>query len=78
MKKILSFLLIVLMFSILFSINIYAEDNNDYSVLKTLEIMVGDSNGNMRWDDTVTRAEFTKVATMISSYRKSIALNCDK
>ena len=75
MKKILSFLLIVLMFSILFSINIYAEDNNDYSVLKTLEIMVGDSNGNMRWDDTVTRAEFTKVATMISSYRKSIALN---
>ena len=75
MKKILSFLLIVLMFSILFSINIYAEDKNDYSVLKTLEIMVGDSNGNMRWDDTVTRAEFTKVATMISSYRKSIALN---
>ena len=75
MKKILSFLLIVLMFSILFSINIYAEDNNDYSVLKTLEIMVGVSNGNMRWDDTVTRAEFTKVATMISSYRKSIALN---
>ena len=75
MKKILSFLLIVLMFSILFSINIYAEDKNDYSVLKTLEIMVGDSNGNMRWDDTITRAEFTKVATMISSYRKSIALN---
>ena len=75
MKKIFNIFSIILVLSMLFSINIYAKENKDYSVLKTLEIMVGDANGNMRWDDTVTRAEFTKVATMVSSYRKSIALN---
>ena len=77
MKRILSiFLSLCIIFSFCsLTISAKTEDFSKYSVLKTLEIMVGDSNGEMRWNDTVTRAEFTKVATMISSYRKSIALN---
>lgn len=77
MKKVLSLILVFcFIFSLCsFTVSAEIEDYSKYSVLKTLEIMVGDANGEMRWNDTVTRAEFTKVATMISSYRKSIALN---
>ena len=77
MKRKLSLILILcVMFSLCsFTVNAQTDDYSKYSILKELEIMVGDANGEMRWNDTVTRAEFTKVATMISSYRKSIALN---
>ena len=77
MKKILSlFLILSAVFSLTcFTVNATETSDSKYSILKTLEIMVGDSNGDMRFEDTITRAEFTKVATMVSSYRKSIALN---
>lgn len=78
MSKKVYLLLFVLILSICCSSVVFADtelDNRDYSVLKTLEIMVGDDNGDMRFEDTITRAEFTKVATMLSSYRNSIALN---
>ena len=38
------------------------------SLLKELNIMTGDPDGNMRLYDTVTRAEFTKAAVASSSY----------
>lgn len=76
MKKIISLILITCSLLICFSATVFAEtSNNEYSVLKTLEIMVGDEDGNMRLDDKVTRAEFTKVATTISSFRKAIPLS---
>ena len=71
MKKILSlFLILSAVFSLTcFTVNATETSDSKYSILKTLEIMVGDSNGDMRFEDTITRAEFTKVATMVSSYR---------
>lgn len=45
------------------------------SLLKELNIMTGDPDGNMRLYDTVTRAEFTKAAVASSSYKNSVAVN---
>ena len=75
MKKILNLTLIICLLLSIFSTNVFAEQKEDYSILKTLEIMVGDGKGNMRLDDKVTRAEFTKVAATISNFRKSIPLS---
>ena len=76
MKKIISLLLIlttILSFSTI--VNAQETDDTKYSVLKTLEIMVGDEDENMRLNDKISRAEFTKVATTISNFRKSIPLS---
>ena len=75
MKKIISLFLTTIIIISCVSINVFAEDLTDYSILKTLEIMVGDEDGNMRLDDKITRAEFTKVASTISSFRKSIPIS---
>lgn len=73
MKKILSLLLILCVILSCSVISVNAETvEKDYSILKLLNIMVGDANGDMRWNDNVTRAEFTKVAMTISNFRKSI------
>lgn len=76
MKKLISLLLIFSTLFCLSSITVNAEEIVDtkYSILKTLEIMVGDKNGNMRLDDNITRSEFTKIASTMSSFRKSIPL----
>lgn len=42
-------------------------------LLSALNIMVGDTNGNLRLDSYVSRAEFTKVAVASSSSRHSVA-----
>lgn len=42
-------------------------------LLSELEIMEGDPDGNLRLDDPVTRAEFTKLAVASSPYRNSVA-----
>ncbi len=42
-------------------------------LLSKLEIMQGDPDGNLRLNDSVTRAEFTKMAVASSSYRNSVA-----
>lgn len=39
------------------------------TILSELSIMQGDPDGNMRYEDTVSRAEFTKIAVMASAYR---------
>lgn len=44
-------------------------------LLSELNIMVGDTNGDLYLDKLVSRAEFTKVAVASSSYRNSVATN---
>ncbi len=72
MKKIISLILVLLMF---FSLPAYAEEKTPYAAqfLKSLNIVHGDENGNMNFYDNVTRAEFAKMAIASSSYRNSIA-----
>lgn len=45
------------------------------SLVTQLEIMTGDTDGNMRLEDNMTRAEFTKAAIMASPYKSGVALN---
>ena len=42
-------------------------------VVKSLNIMVGDSYGNMNLENSLTRAEFAKIAINASKYRSSVA-----
>ncbi len=42
-------------------------------LVKELEIMVGDSDGNMNLSNNLTRAEFTKIAITASKYKNSVA-----
>ena len=47
--------------------------DNVAGLLSELSIMQGDPDGNMRYDDLVSRAECTKIAVNLSSYRNSVA-----
>ena len=49
-----------------------ASEDAILGLLSELEIMQGDGDGNFRLGDTVTRAEFTKVAVAASSSRNSV------
>ncbi len=77
MKKILAVFIIICIISstIVVSANFDAENNGILDVLSELNIMTGDPDGNMRLDDYVSRAEFTKIAVAASSYRNSVATN---
>ncbi len=48
--------------------------DNTASLLGELKIMQGDPDGNMRYNDLVSRAECAKIAVASSSYRNSVAL----
>ena len=52
-----------------------AEMNSILVALSEFKIMTGDPDGSFRLDDTVTRAEFTKVAVAASKYKDSVATN---
>lgn len=76
MKKIISIILTATL--LISSITCLAapKNNSDIaSLLSELDIMKGDPDGNLRLDDSVSRAEFTKIAVSISSYRNSVAKN---
>ena len=47
--------------------------DNAASLLSELEIMQGDPDGNMRYEDLVSRAECVKIAVAASSFRNSVA-----
>lgn len=47
--------------------------DNVANMLAELKIMQGDPDGNMRYDDYVSRAECTKLAVAASSFRDSVA-----
>ncbi len=74
MKKILSLLIICFMLcpACVCAAPIYTD--NVAAMLSELKIMQGDPDGNMRYDDLVSRAECTKIAVAASSYRDSVAL----
>lgn len=55
----------------IYSAPIYSD--NVAGLLAELSIMQGDPDGNMRYDDLVSRAECTKIAVSVSSYRNSVA-----
>lgn len=76
MKK----LVIVLACLLFLNFNVYADkidvkDDIEMDVIKTLEIMIGDENGNLNLDKNVTRAEFAKMATYASRYKNNVATN---
>ncbi len=48
-------------------------DDGAITLVKALDIMVGDQNGNMQLDKNVSRAEFAKIAVAMSKYRKTVA-----
>lgn len=47
------------------------------TLLKNLNIMVGDESGNMNLDACVTRAEFSKIAINASKYKNMVALGAN-
>ena len=73
-KKVLcAFLAVMLLITVLLPEESFATGEDAMlGLLSELEIMQGDGDGNFRLGDTVTRAEFTKVAVAASSYRNSV------
>ncbi len=74
MKKIISLILAV---GILPGVSVAAApvySDNVKGLLSELSIMQGDPDGNMRYDDLVSRAECTKMVVATSSFRDSVAL----
>lgn len=71
MKKFISvFLMVVLVISSI----VFAEDvpsKKQLEDLKSLGIMVGDEDGNMRLDDTITRAEAAKMICTVMGVKRS-------
>ncbi len=81
-RKIWAVLLVAVMLMGLSAVCTFAEQDGaesgysmeqQISILKSLNVMQGDPDGNLRLDDPVTRAEFTKMAIAISSLRNSVA-----
>ncbi len=70
---------LLLLFALIFcNISAIAQEAVELDItylLKSLNIMSGDPNGDMRLSETITRAEFTKVAVAASIYRNSVATN---
>lgn len=63
MKKIISFMLILILSM---SVVVFAAPSDELLMdLKNLKIMVGDEDGNMRLEDTITRAEAVKMVCVI-------------
>ncbi len=52
----------------------WSEEDGIVSLLKDLEIMQGDENGDMGLDRLVSRAEFAKIAVAASSEKDTVAL----
>ena len=73
MKRILSLLIIISLLCIapVSAAPVYSD--NTANLLRELKIMQGDPDGNMRYDDFVSRAECTKIAVAASPYRNSVA-----
>ncbi len=77
LKKFISFSLAAVMTLLsVFSVSaagVYT-DTSATVLLKSMNIMSGDENGNLNLDDAVTRAEFSKIAVNASKYKNTVAL----
>lgn len=79
MKKLISFLTLVSVIAsaMIMPISVSAADYQSgvLGLLSELNILSGDPSGDLRLDDCVSRAEFTKIAVNSSSYKNSVATN---
>lgn len=69
MKRILTLLITVLILFSVIGVNAYASSSYEAVLLSELSIMQGDQNGNMRYEDKVSRAECAKIIVAASKYR---------
>lgn len=76
MKKLISFIVLTMLLSLATAPAHAAvtEDEGIISLLKELEIMQGDENGDMMLDRKVSRAEFAKIAIAASPQKNSVAV----
>ena len=44
-------------------------------ILKAMEVLQGDPDGNLRSGDLVKRSEFAKMAVLLSEYKNEVSLN---
>jgi len=75
MKRILTLLIAILITFSAMDAGVFAASSYEAELLSDLSIMQGDSNGNMRYQDKVSRAECAKIAVAASKYRDSVDLN---
>ena len=75
MKRILTLLITILIAFSAMEAGVFASSSYEAELLSDLSIMQGDSYGNMRYTDKVTRAECAKIAVAASKYRDSVASN---
>lgn len=75
-KKLIAALLLFFIVASGFSVYASVEYSDTFAqdVLKSLDIMKGDENGDMRLSSNLTRAEFAKIAINSSKYKNSVAL----
>jgi len=74
MKRILSIVIIAAMLCPMYAYAAPIYTDNVAAMLSELKIMQGDPDGNMRYDDLVSRAECTKIAVAASTFRDTVAL----
>ena len=76
-KKLTATVLAAIMIMSLPAVGVLAEEGYSVAeraaVLKSLDVMQGDPDGNLRLEDNVTRAEFTKMAVAMSVVRNSVS-----
>ena len=76
-KKITAVLLCICLISSVFTPFVFADDTvpESMEILKAMGVLSGDTDGNMRPNDHVTRADFAKMAVLLSPYKNQVALN---
>lgn len=69
MRKLLTILIVAVMLTSTVVCNASATSDYAADLLSALSIMEGDTNGNMRYEDNVSRAECAKIVVNTSAYR---------
>ncbi len=72
MKRILTLLITILITFSTMEAGVLAASSYEAELLSDLSIMQGDQNGNMRYEDKVSRAECAKIVVAASKYRDSV------
>ncbi len=74
--KITAIILCICLLSSFFTPLAMAEDTSDpMELLKAIGVLSGDTDGNMRPNDLVTRAEFAKMAVLLSPHKREVMPN---
>ena len=75
MKKLISLLLAGMLSFGMLSVSAQADINGMAQLLAELNIMQGDPDGNLRLEDSVSRAECAKITVAASSHRNQVAVS---